>query len=142
MDSINFVGGKEDSTTDTFPSLVYLSARLVYYINLNCMYNLEKTVVDNYNCNCHKYSGCRKINGIRDFCDLCSLSIKHCPYDSEKNFKIEKHLPLVDDFKKHNVEIIVEDYCSKCFDKQLEWFFYSSVFKLKMFINKKSFSWN
>ena len=48
-------GGKEDSTTDNFPSLVFLSARLVYYINLNCMYNLEKTVVDTYYCKCLEY---------------------------------------------------------------------------------------
>ena len=32
--------GKEDSTTDDFPSLIFFSARLLYYINLNCMYNL------------------------------------------------------------------------------------------------------
>ena len=135
--------GKENSTTDNFPSLVYLSARLVYYINLNCMYNLEKTIVDNYNCNCLKFSGCRKPNGIMDYCDLCSLLIKHCPYDSEKNLRIkyliEKHLSLVNDFKEHNIEIYVGDYCSKCFNSQSEWSFYRSVFELKMFVNKKSF---
>ena len=38
--------GKEDSTIDTFPSLSFLSARLLYYINLNCMYNLQKAIIN------------------------------------------------------------------------------------------------
>ena len=59
----------------------------MYYINLNCIYNLEKTVVDTYECSCSEFSGCRKINGIRDYCDLCSLSIRHSSYEEEKNTK-------------------------------------------------------
>ena len=38
--------GKENSTIDTFPSLPFLSTRLVYYINLNCMYNLQKAIIN------------------------------------------------------------------------------------------------
>ena len=112
--------GQEDSTIDNFPSLTFLSARLVYYLNLNCMYNLERTVVDTYYCECSKFSGCRKINGIMDYCDICSLSIKHCPYDNEKNYRIkhliEKYISLINDFKKYNVDIYVGDYTSKIID--------------------------
>ena len=125
--------GKEDFTTDSFPSLVFLSARLVYYINLNCMYNLEKTVVDTYYCQCLKYSGCRKPNGVMDYCDICSLSIKHCPYDNEKNYRVKdlinKHIELVDDFTKYNPDIYVGDYESKTFEAVFSiWSFYNSVF--------------
>ena len=82
--------GKEDFTID-FPSLSFLSARVVYYINVNCMYNLQKAVIDPFLCSCDKYSGCRKPNDVRDYCNICSLNIKHDPYENEKKYKI-KHL--------------------------------------------------
>ena len=147
MDSISFVDGKEDSTTEKFPSLIFLSARLVYYLNLNFMYNLEKTVVDGYNCDCYNFSSCRKINGIRDYCDLCSLSVKHSPYENEKNYRIkhliEKHLSLVNDFKEYKyVKIHVGDYSSKNINFKdgtyLEWSFYSYVFE-SLYIKKQTF---
>ena len=135
--------GKEDSTTDNFPSLVFLSARLVYYINLNCMYDLEKTVVDTYYCECLKYSGCRKINGVMDYCDICSLNIKHNPYDNEKKCRVKdlinKHIELVDDFKKYNVNIYVGDYINKTNTPVFSiWSFYESVFH-GLFLKKNIF---
>ena len=141
MDSINFVITKEDSTTDNFPSLLFLSARFVYYLNLNCMYNLEKTVIDNYDCQCHHFSGCRKMNGIRDYCDLCSLLVKNSPYENEKNYKIKhlikKHLDLINDFKKYkHVKINTGDYY--CKNKNSEWSFYSYVFE-SLYLKKKTF---
>ena len=136
-------GGKEDSTTNNFPSLVFLSARLVYYINLNCMYNLEKTVVDTYYCKCLEYSGCRKPNGVMDYCDICSLAIKHCPYDNEKNYRVKdlinKHIELVDDFKKYKPVIYVGDYESKTFEPVFSiWSCYNSVCN-GLFIKQKTF---
>ena len=135
-------GGKEDSTTDNFPSLTFLSTRLVYYINLNSMYNLSKTVVDTYYCKCLKYSGRRKPNGVMDYCDLCSLNIKHDPYDNEKNYKvkdlIKKHIEFVNDVKKYPVHIYVGDYVSKSriFD---EWSFYNYVYS-NLFLKNKTFN--
>ena len=100
--------GKEDSTID-FPSLCFLSARVIYYINVNCMYNLQKAVIDPFLCSCDKYSGCRKPNDVRDYCDICSLNIKHDPYENKKKYKIkhliEKHIEMVNDFNKYNINI-------------------------------------
>ena len=40
MDNFNLDSEKDDFSTknDNFPSLTYLCARMVYYINLNCIY--------------------------------------------------------------------------------------------------------
>ena len=77
MDNFKLVAGKDDSSikNNYFPSLVYLSSRMVYYINLNCIHNLERTAIDCWECDCDQFSGCRKANGIRDYCDLCLLSM-------------------------------------------------------------------
>ena len=113
--------GKEDLFTkeEKFQSLMYLSTCMVYYINLNTMCNLNKTVVDNYYCRCLKYSGCKKINGIMVYCDLCQLNIKHNPnpYDYQNDFKvrnlINKNIELTKDFKNYDVDIYTGDYTFK-----------------------------
>ena len=56
-----------------FPSLLLLSARLVFYMNINTIYNIEKTV-NHCCCNCHLYSGCRLENGAKDYCHLCVIN--------------------------------------------------------------------
>ena len=112
--------GKENSTIDTFPSLPFLSTRLVYYINLNCMYNLQKAIINPFLCNCGDYSGCRKPNDVRDYCDICSLNIKHNPFENEKRYRIkhliEKHIEMVNDFNKYNVNIENGDYTFRTFN--------------------------
>ena len=77
MDNTKLGVGKDDSSINNFPSLIFLSSRMVYYINLNCIYNLEPTVIDCWECDCDQFSGCRKANGLRDYCDLCSLSMRY-----------------------------------------------------------------
>ena len=134
--------GKEDSTTDNFPSLCFLSALVLYYINVNCMYNLQKAVINPFLCSCNKYSGCRKPN-VRDYCDICSLNIKHDPYENEKKYKIkhliEKHIEMVDDFKKYNINIQNYDYVSKTFNRSSEFSFYEKVFLMDCSLKKKHF---
>ena len=134
--------GKEDSTTDNFPSLCFLSARVLYYINVNCMYNLLKAVINPFLCSCDKYSGYRKPNDIRDYCNICSLNIKHDPYENKKKYKIkhliEKHIEMVDDFKKYNINIQNYDYVCKTFNRSSEFSFYESVFN-GLFIKKDTF---
>ena len=150
MDNFKLGGGKDDSAIEkTFPSLTFLAARLVYYINLNCMFNLEKTVIDAWECNCNLFSGFRKINGIRDYCDLCSLNIKHQPsQEEESNFKVKnlvnKHISLINDFKNYShVSIYEGDYVSKCSNLYWtdgtfsEWSLYDSIFNGYFFTPEK-----
>ena len=129
---------------EKFQSLMYSSAHMVYYINLNTMYNLNKTVVDNYYCCCLKYSGCKKINGVMDYCDLCQLNIKHNPYDYQNDFKvrnlINKNIELTKDFKKYDVDIYTGDYTFKTWGPFFdEYSFYDSVFKDSLFTKKNAF---
>ena len=148
MDNFKWENGREDFFTkhntkdNNFPSLVFLSSRMVYYLNLNCIYNLERTVIDCWTCDCDKFFGCKKANGIRDYCDLCSLSVKHFSYVEEKKYKvrhlIKKHIVLVNDFKENShVNIRVGDHTEKSIDfnkgTQYVWSFYNYVFKSNYF---------
>ena len=130
------VDGKENFTTDdakdTFPSLCFFAARLVYYINVNCMYNLQKTIINPFECKCDDYSGCRFPNDLRDYCDVCYLNNKHNPFDNEKVYRIKdlinKNIKLVNDFKKYNVDIETGDYTFATFNRQEMYSFWNSVF--------------
>ena len=106
------------------------------------MYNLQKAVIDPFLCLCDKYSGCRKPNDVRDYCDICSLNIKHDPYENEKKYKIkhliEKQIEMVDDFKKYNINIQIYDYVFKTFNRSSEFSFYESVFN-GLCIKQKTF---
>ena len=142
MDNTKLGVGKDDSSINNFPSLMFLSSRMVYYINLNCIYNLEKTVIDCWECDCDQFSGCRKANGLRDYCDLCSLSMKYFSFEEEKKYKIkhliEKHISLVDDFNKNShLNIRTGDHTEKSINfedgTQYEWSFYNYVFKSPYF---------
>ena len=137
--------GKGDSSikNNGFPSLIYLSARMVYYINVNCIFNLERTVIDCWECDCDQFSGCRKPNGIRDYCDLCSLSMRHFSYLEENNYEVKhlinKPISLINDFKENSqVTIRTGDYIEKSInfndETQSEWSFYHYVFKSPYFM--------
>ena len=135
---------EEEEGEEKVPSLKFFAARLVYYINVNLMFNLNKAAISTYYCNCNKYSGCRKPNKIMDYCDYCSLATKHNPYDHEKDYKIKniinKHIEMVDDFKKYDIDVTNEDFRSKMWSPYFyEFSFYKSVFCDPLFINKKTF---
>ena len=51
---------------------------------------------------------------------------------------IEKHVEMVDDFKKYNINIQNYDYVCKTFNRFSEFSFYESVFN-GLFINQKTF---
>ena len=106
------------------------------------MYNIQKAVINPFLCLCDKYSGCRKPNDVRDYCDICSLNIKHDPYENEKKYKIkhliQKHIEMVDDFKKYNINIQNYDYICQTFNRFSEFSFYESVFN-GLFIKQKTF---
>ena len=142
--NVKFFTEKEEEKEERVPSLKFYCARLVYYINLNIMYNLHKAVVFTYNCSCWKFSGCKRENGFLDYCDFCSLNIKHNPFDNEKNFKIKdiinKHIELIEDFKIYNIDIDNDDYTFKTWSPyHFIYSFYDSVFNDSLFINKKTF---
>ena len=63
---------EEEENTAKFPSLIFLSARTVLYINLNCMYNLEKAVIDAWECECDQQL-------CSQSCNLCLMHEKHKP---------------------------------------------------------------
>ena len=142
MDNFKSDAGKDNSSIKNLPSLVFLSARLLYYVNVNCIYNLERTVIDCWECDCDKFSGCRKANDIRDYCDLCSLSIRHFSYTEGKKYEVKhlmkKHISLVSDFRENShVNIRIGDYTEKSINfndgTQYEWSFYNYVFKSPYF---------
>ena len=60
MENSNVKFITEEEEEERVPSLKFYCTRLVYYINLNIMYNLHKAVVYTYNCSCWKFSGCKK----------------------------------------------------------------------------------
>ena len=139
MDNIKSENGKDDSTTEKFPSLSFFCARMVYYIIVNCIKNIEKTVIDSWECQCDYFSSCIKPNGIRDYCDLCTFSIKYSSEIEEKNFRIrdliKTQISLINDFKKYkHLNIYVGDVKEKNIDFEKngqfsEWSFYHYVFK-------------
>ena len=145
MASLNekFFIDSDEEEKEKVPSLKFFAARLVYYINVNLMFNLQKAAISTYNCECDKFSG-RKSNEIMDYCDYCSLAIKHDPYNHEKDYKIKniinKHIEMVADFKKYDINISNEDYRSKTWKPYFyEFSFYKSVFCESLFIDKKTF---
>ena len=48
---------EEKDQKKKFPLLTFLAARLVYYINVNFMYNLRKIQINPFSCLCYQYSG-------------------------------------------------------------------------------------
>ena len=61
MESLN---GKFFTKKEEVPSLKFYAARMVYYINLNIMYNLHKESLISYYYRCYEYSGCVNENGL------------------------------------------------------------------------------
>ena len=126
----------------TFPSLTFLAARSVYYINVNCMYNISKAQINPFYCLCDEYSGCPLPNGLRNYCDVCYLFLEHDVEDNEKAFSVKhlinKNIDLVIDFKKYNVQIDNTDYQFK-FRKGYDVSFYDIVFSKNTSIKYDTF---
>ena len=145
MESLNekfFI--KKEEEEEKFPSLKFFAARMIYYLNLNIMYNLHKESLVYFYCECYKYSGCEHKNGLKNYCIRCSMEIKHNPFDYEKNYRIknliDKHIELINDFNEHNIDITNHDYVIKLFGPHFnELSFYDTVFKNSLFIKKDSF---
>ena len=133
---------KKEEEEEKVPSLKLYSARMVYYINLNTMHILHRTVTNLCYCQCYKFSGCVKKSGFMDYCDMCSLEVKHNSYNHEKNYRIknliDKHIELINDFKENEICIHNIDYTFKIWGPYFnEYSFYDSVFQESLFIKKK-----
>ena len=128
----------------TFPSLTFLAARFVYYLNVNCMYNIRKAQINPFYCLCDDYSGCPFPNGLRNYCDVCYLFSKHDVEDNEKAFSnkhlIDKNIELMADFKKFNVQIDNNDYIFK-FRNGNDVSFYEIIFSNETSIKFDTFYW-
>ena len=148
---INMGDGREDffikyntEKKKTFPSLTFFAARLVYYINVNCMYNIRKAQINPFYCLCDEYSGCPFSNGLRNYCNVCYFFSKHDVEDNEKAFSIkhliDKNIELMADFKKFNVQIDKNDYVFK-FRNGYDVSFYDIVFSNRLNIKFDTFYW-
>ena len=137
---INFNNKKKK----TFPSLTFFAARLVYYLNVNCMYNIRKAQINPFYCLCDQYSGCPLPNVLRNYCNVCYLFSKHDVEDNEKEYSIRhlvnKNIELVDDFRKFNVKIDNNDYIFK-FRNGNDVSFYDIVFSNSLSIKLDTFYW-
>ena len=126
----------------TFPSLTFLAARVVYYINVNCMYNIRKAQINPFYCLCDDYSGCPLPNGLRNYCNVCYLFLEHDVEDKEKAYSVKhlinKNIDLVADFDKCNVQIDNTDYQFK-FRNGYDVSFYSIVFSKNTSIKYDTF---
>ena len=134
---------EEKDQKKKFPSLTFLAARLVYYINVNFMYNLRKIQINPFSCLCYQYSGCPLPNSVKDYCNICSLFTKHNVEDNEKNFSIrhliKKNIELVEDLKKYYINIDNSDYDFKLNGKSIS--FHSIVFSKTSSIKPALFFW-
>ena len=134
---------EEEDQKKKFPSLTFLAARLVYYINVNFMYNLRKIQVNPFSCLCYQYSGCPLSNGVKDYCNICSLFTKHNVEDNEKNFSIrhliKKNIELVKDLKEYYIDIDNCDYDFKLNGKSIS--FHNIVFSKTSSIKPALFFW-
>ena len=129
---------EEENTVVKFPSLVFLSARTVLHINLNCMYNLERAVIDTWECECDRQ--------LWSLCNLCLMYEKHKPHFPyfKKRYKIKElinqHMSLIDDFKKNSYLNISDcDYIEKYHDYREDtfsiWSLYDHLFKTSILKN-------
>ena len=145
------VGLRGSFTTDDkkeFPSLLFLAARLVFYINNNTISNLEKTVNPVWECRCHNYSGCAKPNGELSYCDLYALN--NCYHSflaftiRSVDYQIKTCISWIKDFEKNkDIVIFTGDYTEKSMNfytgTNSEWSLYNYVFKSN-YINYDTFN--
>ena len=133
-----------DKKKKTFPSLTFFAACLVYYINVNCMYNIRKAQINPFYCLCDDYSGCPFSNGLRNYYNICYLFSQHDVEDNEKAFSIkhliDKNIELMADFKKFNVQIDNNDYVFK-FRNGNDVSFCDIVFSNRLSIKFDTFYW-
>ena len=122
MDNFRW-GGKKDITTietvskERIESLYVSSLKLVFYLNVNFLYNLRKFVNDISTCNCFE--------NPKNLCNICLLLEKYDVDKIEKNYNqkaiVETNIALRNDLKKiPEIEVSRTDYkFTNCFFSEL-----------------------
>ena len=115
--------GKRDTTTietvskENIESLYVSSLKLVFYLNVNFLYNLRKFVNDISTCDC--------FTNPKNLCNICSLLKKYDVDKIDKNYKqeaiVETNIALKNDLEKMpEMEVSREDYkFTNCFFSEL-----------------------
>ena len=122
MDNIRWEGKKDITTIETvskerIESLYVSSLKLVFYLNVNFLYNLRKFVNDISTCNCFK--------NPKNLCNICLLLKKYDVDKIEKNYNqkaiVETNIALRNDLKKiPEIKVSRTDYkFTNCFFSEL-----------------------
>ena len=122
MDNIRWEGKRDTITIETvskerIESLYVSSLKLVFYLNVNFLYNLRKFVNDISTCDC--------FTNPKNLCNICSLLEKHDVDKIEKNYRqkaiVETNIALRNDLKKiPEIEVSRTDYkFTNCFFSEL-----------------------
>ena len=122
MDNFRWGGKKDITTIETVSKerieLLYVSSlKLVFYLNVNFLYNLRKFVNDISTCNCFE--------NPKNLCNICLLLEKYDVDKIEKNYNqkaiVETNIALRNDLKKiPEIEVSRTDYkFTNCFFSEL-----------------------
>ena len=115
--------GKRDATTietvskERMESLYVSSLKLIFYLNVNFLYNLRKFVNDISTCDCFAKP--------KNLCNICSLLEKYDVNKIEKDYRqkaiVETNIALTNDLKKMpEIEVSRTDYkFTNCFFSEL-----------------------
>ena len=122
MDNIKWEKKRDTITIETtskerIESLYVSSLKLVFYLNVNFLYNLRKFVNDISSCDCFR--------NPKNLCNTCSLLEKYDVDKIEKNYRqkaiVETNIALRNDLKKMpEIKVSRADYkFTNCFFSEL-----------------------
>ena len=137
MDNSTLKDGRENFIIKP-KSLLFFCKRMVYYININLMYNIRERSINPFSCMCDYYSGCPFPNGAKNYCEYCYLFCKFNLALHENNFStknlIKTNIKIVETFTNSNIEITNDDYVNTFLHEKYS--FYESVFSKDSIVAK------
>ena len=103
-------------------------------MNLNTLYNFEKTYHGNYYCDCYNYSGCPKNTfGRLEYCLICQLGVHFNADKLFRNYNVADHIKIYQQLIKiYQKNPDLDGYDGDFTDKlsnNLHWSLYEYVFK-------------
>ena len=119
-------------------SLLFFCKRMVYYININLMFNIREHSINPFGCMCDYYSGCPFPNGAKNYSEYCYLFCKFNVDVHQNNFTvknlIETNIKLIETFTNSNIDISNDDYINTFLKKK--YLFRESLFSKDSIIAK------